>query len=982
MTTHQDQDKRSIHEGDRALELFTNRSEVSRLFLTQLHEPGPNNPVLFFHGDGGNGKSLLLKFLRQKCCKLLFPQDWQQIRDLTAVEMFEFVKTLQAGQYLHIPTVKHNFEQRIGDDRPQDPFYGLLSLRHKLISAAHEHNYRLRFPLYDFACIWYQYRRGRSPEEIKAMFPFHETLGFVTSLIDITTKTPITGITRAIFNLLAKDVTTQLAHNMNLQVARWGIADEQIEEIIRKDPDTELIHDLPRFLGEDLQQGLQQPNAPKRIVLFFDTHESFWGDQRNLSNALFFARDEWVRQLVRHLPLEAGVMVVVAGREPPRWAEASTIPPTDVPSKRIVPIYVGYLSELDAVEYLNRVAISEPSLQQQLILYASVQPAEVHPLYLGLCADVVLQARTQKIDLTAADFTTLPDIRSRSKALMERILKYVNQEICYAVNALIACRTFDYKLYQRLGEELGFSATRPAFNFLTQFSFVWQAEQRGRGWYQIHRLLRRLADNQQETTQAAHAVLEAYYRDREEIAESIYHLNRLHQQQGVAAWLAAFEQALQLGRYEDCRILLEIRNELLIPHELSQGQVAYIEGEYFAQLARYPEAEAKYSEAITAFDQILSNSKPDLMALTQKGCVVKSLGDLQTKRSHYHQALNSYQQAIEMYNQALEQAQQLLPQSPLSHELLNSRGKAQRSLGELYAKQTNYAQAMISYQAAIATFDLVLQAVPTNLSASNNKGLTLNNLGKLYDNREEFTLALENYQQAIATYDQILQHTPTEIKALGNRALTLRNLGDLQCKQSLEQLALLSYQQAIRGYDQALQIAPHETKLLSNKGVALQSLGKLQVEQGQIRIASEHFQQAIAVYDRLLELAPSSIAALNNKGMVLRQLGELHDNLSQSELAVSYYRQAVGIYNEALNWSPSNINALKNKGNVLFNLGNCFKTQSQIDQTLEYYQQAIELYDQVLQLAPNDQDVQNSRALVQQSLFEIKRAAVAPVDYH
>lgn len=971
MVTDQSNDRRTIHEGDRALELFTNRYEISRLFLTQLHEPAPNHPVLFFHGDGGNGKSLLLKFLRQKCCKLLFPQDWQHIRDLSAGEMLEATQTLQPGQYLHVPTVKHNFEQRIGDDRPQDPFYGLLSLRHKLSSAARERNYRLQFPLYDFACIWYQYRKGRSPEEIKAMFPFHETLGFVTSLIDITTKTPITGMTRAIFNLLAKDVTTQLAHNVNLQVARWGVADEQIEEVIRRDPDTELIHELPRFLAEDLQQGLQQANAPKRIVLFLDTHEAFWGDQRNLSNALFFARDEWVRSLVRYFPLESGVMVVVAGREPPRWSEASTIPPTDVPAERIAPIYVGYLSESDATEYLYRVGITEPTLQQQLIIYASVQPGEVHPLYLGLSADAVLQARTQKIDLTAADFTTLPDTRNRSKALMERILKYVNQEICYAVNALIACRAFDYKLYQRLGEELGFSATRPAFNLLTQFSFVWQAEQRGRGWYQIHRLLRRLADEKQETTQAAHTVLEEYYRNQEEIGESIYHLNRLHQQQGVEAWLTAFEQALQSSRYEECRILLEIRNELLIPHELSTGRVAYIEGEYFAQLARYPEAEAKYREAIAAFDQILSTSKPDLIALTQKGCVLKSLGDLLTKRSQYSQALNSYQQAIIMYDQALEQAQQLLPRSPhVSHELLNSRGKAQRSLGELYAKQTDYPQAMALYQQAIATFDQILQVNPANLTALNNKGLTLNNLARLYDNLGEFPLALEHFQIAIATYDQILQQFPAEVKALGNKALTLRNLGDLQHKQLLEQQALFSYQQAISDYDQALQVAPHETKLLSNKGVALQSLGQLQVEQGQIRIAAEQFQQAIGVYDRLLELAPSSIPALNNKGMVLRHLGELHENLSQCELAMNYYRQAVRVYNEALNWSPHNINALKNKGNVLFNLGNCYRTQAQINQALEYYQQAIELYDQVLQLAPNDHDVQNSRSLVQQNLSE------------
>src|SRR6266568_9041822 len=41
-----------------------------------------------------------------------------------------------------------------------------------------------------------------------------------------------------------------------------------------------------------------------------------------LVHADYLMRDEWLRSLLGHLPLEAGVVVVVAGRTRPPWAGA------------------------------------------------------------------------------------------------------------------------------------------------------------------------------------------------------------------------------------------------------------------------------------------------------------------------------------------------------------------------------------------------------------------------------------------------------------------------------------------------------------------------------------------------------------------------------------------------------------------------------------------------------------------------------------
>lgn len=76
----------SITEGDRALALFTDRLRFRRLLAERINDP-PTEKILFFHGSGGNGKSLLLKYLQKNMCKRLTPTQWQQIKGLLNAEL-------------------------------------------------------------------------------------------------------------------------------------------------------------------------------------------------------------------------------------------------------------------------------------------------------------------------------------------------------------------------------------------------------------------------------------------------------------------------------------------------------------------------------------------------------------------------------------------------------------------------------------------------------------------------------------------------------------------------------------------------------------------------------------------------------------------------------------------------------------------------------------------------------------------------------
>jgi hypothetical protein len=93
----------TITESSRAMRLFTDRHDAIKHFATLLNvalaadRPTPEK-VLFFHGDGGNGKSLLLRFLRERCCKRLSPEG---LRALSACQAFNLEIYLRLGRELN-----------------------------------------------------------------------------------------------------------------------------------------------------------------------------------------------------------------------------------------------------------------------------------------------------------------------------------------------------------------------------------------------------------------------------------------------------------------------------------------------------------------------------------------------------------------------------------------------------------------------------------------------------------------------------------------------------------------------------------------------------------------------------------------------------------------------------------------------------------------------------------------------------------------
>jgi tetratricopeptide (TPR) repeat protein len=689
----------SITETRRALQYFTNRHGIIRRFAEYLNDPPPNQ-LLFLHGDGGNGKTLLLRYLKEKCCHRFSPEDWKIAKDLVGDAFVTAVLNgVGAGETVPSTLIDFGAEPH-GEYRPKEAFSALMKMRRDLSGGT------LTFPRFDFACVLYlQKTGGLSKDKLRELFPESE-FDLIFALADAVKGTSWGSVASAVLGVFNKD---GLKEKFTLRKYRKKIDKALVEELLPMDAQTDLYQELVTLFATDLNEAMTE-GGTSRVVFFIDTHEAFWNvTERRFASEQYYLRDEWLRCLLASLDFHKGIVAVIAGREKPRWANASK---HYITAEYVDSFLVGPLSTNDAAIYLDKVEISNPELKQSLLKFAEERPNEVHPYYLGLCADVVLSAQKQGTQIKADEFQEIPDVSRKGQALMNRLGKYVEAGTMDAIKALCACRSFDRDLYLNLMKELNFSATRDGFKYLTEFSFVWNAGETGQGWYRIHDLMRRLAfEQQEEITLDAHQKLIEYYDARAQegeltaIAERAYHQNRLNPSDGVEEWVAQMDQALSRSHYDLCRTLLAVRNDLTIADNFDRGRISQSEGEFYANLSMHENARVEYQEAIAAYDEALRRAPDDVSAHNNKGLALQRLGELQAGLAQHEAALTSYANSIAAYDEALRRA-------PDYVQIHNNKGTALRSFGELQAALAQHEAALTSCAGAMNCFSRSLEIAP------------------------------------------------------------------------------------------------------------------------------------------------------------------------------------------------------------------------------------------------------------------------------
>jgi tetratricopeptide (TPR) repeat protein len=632
-----------VAEGWRALELFTDRRPIIRRYAERLHATTPSRPVLYLHGEGGNGKSLLLRFLRRKCTRLLGEEAWAGLARLDD-EMF-VQRLLGAPADLTIPSAIVDFSLDKDPERnPRNPFHALLQLRRELAPG------ELPMPSFDYACVWYLYRTGRLTNEwLQALFPVQASnlAAAVLKLFVASTAAAMIGVGAALLALLNDSLRKQFT----LYSARLFLEQSVAEQIQSLERDGDLLDALPGFFAADLSAAFELPDTPPRAVLLFDSHDALWGPgDYGTSRDRFFYRDEWLRRLVLGLN-HPSICTVIVGREPPAWQAAARF---QVPDSSLEVVHVGPLERSDATVYLNLAEVRSPAMQDWMISEATVSPGLVHPFYLALLVDASQFARI-------ADSGERPDevtdhARSHSAvAFIDRLLRNVTKDQENAIRALSVCRWFDFETFVALGKTLHFETTQAGFERLTSLSFVWPAESAGKLAWRIHALVARLIANSADSAQVVrtHRILARRFLARRaiprtigDVIEGLYHVAYVSPLRAARLWIDYSVLALQAGSIELVRALLDLRLHLPSTPESLRGAMANTEGDLYLALGRPQEATEAARAAITAFDQVAAAPEPGPHIACNRAVSLLVLGRAERMAGHDAAADSAYREAL------------------------------------------------------------------------------------------------------------------------------------------------------------------------------------------------------------------------------------------------------------------------------------------------------------------------------------------------
>lgn len=961
-----EQDKSSVESMtgiERVLDLFANRIAERRHFAAYLNDQPPKNKILFFHGDGGNGKSWLLRLLKERYCHTLLPESWKYVKSLEDGKDF-------ADNYEHAegsvkcPCAYLDFADDKGSQQPRHAFDGLRMLRKQLGGKS-----RLKFPLFDYAMALHQTKGlGQNIESIRQLFPAEEA-GFADSLVSLLAGTKIFEQAAAVWSLFNKYFGKQ---EFALYLKRCQVDQSEVERLARLEPQGELFNELPRLFARDLTAAMTAADAPKRVVLLFDTHESFWGTGRHRESVdSYHGQDLWLRRLLLALELKSGIIAVVAGRERPQWSSAPKDErgkETRIPDNYLDAWLVGHLATEDANEYLTKAGISKTALRQDLIRMAQVKTDQIHPLYLGLCGDMALAAQYSGKPLDLKGLTDSKSMQDKYDVLITRLLRYCDQDVTHAVKALAAARTFDRELFFYLGQHLHYHATESAYRQLCQFSFVWPMKDKGKGWYRIHDLLRRAFWRlDEEHTRQANEALEAYYRqqhtqgDTLAIASAIYHAYRLEWQRGLNEWIAEFQRASEHSRHDLCGNLLQLRQEFELTDDFHLADLYRLSGEYSLQLSRHQLAHEELNAAIEMYHVFLQTNPKNLGGLGGRGFVWERLADSHPSLSDHATDQDQYIKAINCYGQALDLA-------PNHVAILTNLGSTWDCLADLWMRLGDHVTAQTPLTNALNCYRQALELAPNDVMTLNNQGLSQQRLADLHVQLGNHAPAQAQYANALDCYNRALQLKPDHVILLTNQGLAQQKLANLHARLRNHAAAQAQYANALDSYGRA----PADVATLTNQSMVWQGLAALYAGLEDYATVQAQLTKALDCCGRALELAPDNVITLNNQARAWENVAELCAYLGNHTTAQAQYAKAIDGYGRALELAPNDVMILNNQGRAWQRLADLQANLSDYQTAKASYRKAFASYDKALKTSPNQPEITANRASAQEALDGLK----------
>ena len=508
-----------------ALEYFTGREALLQAFDRYLNaEEGEALGILVLCGLPGIGKTALLRQLTEK-----LHDTWPPV------------------SHAHI-----NLEN-IG---PSGEAYRevLLRLRSHLENLQTE---SVDFPHFDLCWAMMAARDGGDvPAFVHANRALYDLFQFAVSVV----QAPHEGLEAFI-----EETTTKLPP-LKRGLRRAGGVKQVLELRERALSDDETLPaELIKRFAQNLIENLPQSEGKAcRAVLFMDNYEMLWPGSETGTLALTRQLDWWVRELAAYC-LFSGIMLIVSGREPLKWAEDdSDWQPDEAHQKLLDQHWLDGFPLREAQTYLAKCGIGPtpqqaPSSLQQAIINCCNAGTEnapsCHPLPLALCAETVLRTRqargsdprpgTFKISREKADYKLTDGLLN---SLQDRRLEE------WLIRLSLTPR-FDKQAAQALLNRLAPGTGGGDWEELKRLCFV---EPQPDGFYRLHQAMRevlRARLNKRETP-ADHAWFVGYWTERKEPTLAWFHRWAADPAARLQQWVAQHSTLLQESRIFEARALL------------------------------------------------------------------------------------------------------------------------------------------------------------------------------------------------------------------------------------------------------------------------------------------------------------------------------------------------------------------------------------------------------------------------------------------
>ena len=545
-----------------AQKLFTDREEPQKSFqraLDNLHNR--DYSILSFYGVGGIGKSSLQKHLKEE----------------------------------HLDKGDNNIYSWVDFDKetnrqPHEAF--------RILADRFKSKLRVPFISFDIAYTIYLSKTNPNMEIKKESLPFLEEGGLISGAIGLVEEVGgIAGFALNIIEYVAKkvqDVSFNKAVQAELKNLRTLEADDIEEELVKF-----FAHDIKIY---------KEKNPNKKIVIFLDTYEALWKNDKNEANLL--KKDAWIRDgLVTELKQ---VLFIICGREKIKW-EVDDSSWVDKDSDGIADLEqhtIGDLSQEDCKYFLNSCEITDPQIQDKIIA-----SSEGVPYYLDLCVDTFFQIKNSGEAPTVNDFSDVDKYE-----IFERFMRYLDKEVA-TLKILANTRFYTNELFKLIIKEFNTGYPATEINQFNAFSFI-RTENND---FMIHDLMRKslIGSQTDENKDSVNNFLFEYYDSKlqnidirnipEDIItfflEAFYHKYNLV---NIEAFLIWFNNRYDLVYKCGYSKILIIKLKELIAEEFPEEykfNLYYKYGNLLAGAGNFDEALAQYKYVIDNSDNFEDISK-------------------------------------------------------------------------------------------------------------------------------------------------------------------------------------------------------------------------------------------------------------------------------------------------------------------------------------------------------------------------------------